>query len=95
MLENMLWQVVSVTNLETSQLFDLFGQRYDFTDNEMEILRLLMLFGFDDSEIKTIMQLTELQMSNHLSIIMGKSRTNSIREVQALFLRFSLHRLPT
>ena len=95
MLNNMMdWQVKSITDSQTSHLFDLFGDRYDLTESEKELLRLLLLFGFEDLETMTIMQLTELQLNNHYSCIWGKTRTNTVREVQALFLRFTLHRLP-
>lgn len=95
MLKNMIhWQVMSVIDSQTSHLFDMFGDRYDLTESEKELLRLLVLFGFEDSEIRTVMQLTEQQLNNHYAVIWGKTRTNTPREVQALFLRFTLHRLP-
>jgi DNA-binding NarL/FixJ family response regulator len=95
MLKNMLdWQVTSVSDSETGFLMDVFGERYDLTPRECEVMRLLVLFGFENEEIIKILKLTDQTLDNYVSCILGKSRTNSIREFQALFIRYLMQKLP-
>ncbi|MCD9021857.1 helix-turn-helix transcriptional regulator [Cohnella silvisoli] len=96
MLVNMMdWQVAGPNGSETVHIIELFGDRYDFTPSEKDVLRLHALFGFQDEEIITIMRISTPILENLLTCMMGKTRTHSIRELQALFIRYLLQKLPT
>jgi len=88
------WKVIRSDGTRTQQLFEMFGDRYDYTMGEKEVFRLSMLFGLEDNEIITIMQISANQLDNYFTCMLGKSRTNTIRELQALFLRYLLNKLP-
>ncbi|BBI33755.1 helix-turn-helix transcriptional regulator [Cohnella abietis] len=82
------WQVKSITDSKSNHIIEAFGDRYGLTSMETEVLRLLVLFGFEDEEIITIIQCSPDTLDNLLSVLMLKSRTHSTRELQALFLRY-------
>lgn len=95
MLKNMLdWQDVWVDDSMTRSIYERFGDRYDFNESEREVLRLSLLFGIEDEEILTIMQIQPATLDNHFTCMLGKSRTSSTRELHALFLRYVMQKLP-
>jgi DNA-binding NarL/FixJ family response regulator len=88
------WQVVSANESETRNHFEMFGERYGFTPSEKEVLRLHALLGYQDEKIMTAMQISPITLDNRLSCMLGKTRTHSVRELQALFIRYILQKLP-
>lgn len=80
---------------ESGKWHDRFGERYGFSAYEKEVLRLYMLFGLEDEEIRTVMQLSERELKMHIDCMTGKTRSNTMRELQALFLRYLLQKLPS
>ncbi|TFE22582.1 hypothetical protein [Cohnella luojiensis] len=95
MLKNMTdWQVVKEDDSLIRHINEQFGDRYDFTESEREVLKLALLFGLEDGDILTTMQIQSATLDNHLICMLGKTRTNSTRELQALFLRYVMQKLP-
>ncbi|RED54696.1 hypothetical protein [Cohnella lupini] len=95
MLTNTLdWQVMDNKDSATARLQEIFGERYGFTLKEREVFRLMMLFGLGDEDIRGIMQISYEELDNLFACMTGKTRTNSGRELQALFLRYILQKLP-
>lgn len=88
------WEVIEEPETAAGEIYDAFGDRYDFTGSEKEVLRLYLLFGFEDKEIAKIMQCSVRELEGRLRCLLGKTRTNSMRELQALFIRFVLQKLP-
>ncbi|MFC5700103.1 response regulator transcription factor [Cohnella faecalis] len=67
-----------------------FGVRYGMTPRERDVLRLLILYGFKNDDMAGILHIAVKTIKNHLACMMGKTRTRSSRELQALFLRFMI-----
>ncbi|RKP56831.1 hypothetical protein D7Z26_02250 [Cohnella endophytica] len=75
-------------------LYASFAERYGFNEGEREVLRLFMLFGFEDNEIARIMHISSGELNNYLNCMLGKTRSHTLRELQALFIRYILQKLP-
>jgi len=88
------WQVVSTDNAREVRFCEAFGDRYDFTASEKEVMRLCMLIGLNDEEIVSFMRISTRTLDNLIACMIGKTRTQSLREVQALFIRYILQKLP-
>jgi len=69
-----------------------FGERYGFTAEEKETMRLGILYGLEDGEISKYMKVAPETLKIYQACMTGKTRTRSVRELQALFLRYALHR---
>jgi len=89
------WEVVTTDDARTVRLCEEFGDRYGFTACETTTLKLCLLYGLSDEEIVLYTKTEPKQLRARLDCIMGKTRTHTSRELQALFLRYMLHRLPT
>ncbi len=88
------WQVMNNTESALARLHEIFGDRYGFTLKERDAFRMAMLFGLDDEEIGRIMRISLEELDALFACMTGKTRTNSSRELQALFLRYILQKLP-
>ncbi|TVY02214.1 hypothetical protein [Cohnella terricola] len=88
------WQVVSTDNAKEVKFCEAFGDRYHFTASEKEVMRLGMLIGLNDEEIISVMRISTRTLNNLIACMIGKTRTHSLREIQALFLRYILQKLP-
>ncbi|MBO9598933.1 MAG: hypothetical protein J7559_14090 [Cohnella sp.] len=92
MLTNMQhWEVASLADKESGLAVSKFGDRYGLTTRETELLRALVLFGLRNEEMGAMFHIALKTVKNHMACVMGKTRTRSSRELQALFLRFVLH----
>lgn len=80
---------------EKKQLYLRFAERYGYNPEETEAMRLCMLFGFGDDEIAKIMKITSDELEVLQICMLGKTRTNTVRELQALFIRYIMQKLPT
>jgi len=88
------WEVVVTDNTLTARLCEEFGTRYGFDAEEASTLKLCLMYGLEDGEIASYMKITPEGLETRLESMIGKTRTRSVRELQALFLRFILIRLP-
>jgi len=81
---------------ECARVCEEFGERYGFTDAEKEALRLGILIGLENEEIAVYMKVPEEKLEGYQACMAGKTRTRSVRELQALFLRYVMkeRRLP-
>lgn len=92
MLTNMIhWEVASMADADSGLAVVKFGERYGLTARETELLRALVLFGLRNEEIGAMFHIALKTVKNHMACMMGKTRTHSSRELQALFLRFVLN----
>jgi hypothetical protein len=80
---------------ESGKWYDQFGERYGFTQAEKEVMRLYMLFGLEDGEIMKVMQISRQELEVCLRCMTGKTRTDTMREMQALFVRYIVQKLPS
>ncbi|WP_239614563.1 helix-turn-helix transcriptional regulator [Cohnella mopanensis] len=93
--QTMEWQIAKGEETESGKWHERFGERYGFTQGEKEVMRLYMLFGLEDREIMKVMQIAEHELEVYLRCLTGKTRTNTMREMQALFLRYLIQKLPS
>jgi len=85
------WEVASLADTESGLAVSKFGERYGLTARETEVLRALVLFGLHNEELGAMFHIALKTVKNHMACLMGKTRTHSSRELQALFLRFILN----
>jgi len=88
------WEVVTTDDGRSVRLCEEFGDRYGFTAGEKITLRMCLLYGLSDEEIVQYADMEPEALDNRLACMMGKTRTRSARELQALFLRYMLHKFP-
>ncbi|WP_027084449.1 LuxR C-terminal-related transcriptional regulator [Cohnella panacarvi] len=86
------WEVASLADKESGLAVSKFGDRYGLTARETELLRALVLFGLRNEEMGAMFHIAQKTVKNHMACMMGKTRTRSSRELQALFLRYILNR---
>ena len=85
------WEISSLAD-DSSDPFVLgFAERYGLTPRETELMRALVLLGLRNEEIGAMFHIAVKTVKNHIACMMGKTRTHSSRELQALFLRYVLH----
>ncbi|BFT70685.1 hypothetical protein PAENIP36_21270 [Paenibacillus sp. P36] len=70
--------------------FNTFKERFCLTRRENEVLRLLTVCGGNNRELSEQLHIAEKTLKNHIANIKFKTRTHSIRELQALVYRDSL-----
>lgn len=85
------WEIASLADEQSDPFVMRFGQRYGLTARETELMRALVLLGLRNEEIGAMFHIALKTVKNHIACMMGKTRTHSSRELQALFLRFVLH----
>ncbi|MFC5528283.1 response regulator transcription factor [Cohnella yongneupensis] len=96
MLTNVIqWEVASMADEKSGLAVNKFGERYGLTARETELFRALVLFGLRNEEIGAMFHIAPKTVKNHMTCMMGKTRTHSSRELQALFLRFVLNQQAT
>ncbi|OXS60902.1 hypothetical protein B1A99_05040 [Cohnella sp. CIP 111063] len=88
------WEVVTTDDARSVRLCEEFGERYGFTAGETTAFKLCLLYGLSDEEIVMYAKMEPEALSDRLACMMGKTRTRTSRELQALFLRYMLNRLP-
>ena len=88
------WEVVTTDDARSVRLCEEFGERYGFTAGERTMLKLCLLYGMSDEEIALYTKEEPEVLATRLACMTAKTRTRSPRELQALFLRYMLNRLP-
>lgn len=88
------WEVVVSDDVRSVRLCEEFGERYGFTAGETTTLKLCLLYGLSDEEIVLYAKTEPDSLQTRLNCMIAKTRTRSSRELQALFLRYILIRLP-
>jgi len=63
---------------------------YGFTHREIELLSLLMLYGYRNKELAKELTISEKTVKNHLANIQEKTMTNSTRELMSLLIQYLL-----
>jgi DNA-binding NarL/FixJ family response regulator len=86
------YQVMSETDSVTGPMIAEFGAGYSLTPREREVFRLLILFGFRNDDMGSVLHISTKTLKNHMACMMNKTKTRSSRELQALFLQFILQR---
>ncbi|KIL35670.1 hypothetical protein SD71_12285 [Cohnella kolymensis] len=86
------YQVMSETDSITAPMIEEFGAGYRMTPREKEVFRLLILFGFRNDDMGSVLHISTKTLKNHMACMMNKTKTRSSRELQALFLQFMLQR---
>lgn len=85
------WEIASLADAYSDPYVLKFADRYGLTPRETELMRALVLLGLRNEEIGAMFHIAVKTVKNHIACMMGKTRTHSSRELQALFLRFVLH----
>jgi len=67
--------------------YDAIKTRYQLTKKEFEVVKCLSIFGQNNNDLGTTLNVTEKTMKNHIANIFFKTKTRSSRELQALVLR--------
>ncbi|MDR6549077.1 helix-turn-helix transcriptional regulator [Paenibacillus qinlingensis] len=73
--------------------FNTFKERFCLTPREIEVLSLLIVCGNNNRELGEQLHITEKTLNNHITKIKFKTRTHSIRELQAFIYRDSFNLL--
>ncbi|WP_245605606.1 response regulator transcription factor [Thermicanus aegyptius] len=78
------------TNQRLAKAAMTLQKKFHLTRREMELLKKISLYGYNNRELARALRISEHTVKNHLKNIMIKTRTNSSRELLALILRASL-----
>lgn len=70
-----------------NQYYNVLKMRYQLTKRELDVIKVLSLYGKSNRILGEQLKITEKTMKNHIAHIQLKTGTHSTRELQALLFR--------
>lgn len=79
-----------ISNPTLEACYHHFRHRFQLTDRELEILKIITAHGLTNKEIAERLDISEKTIKNHVASIQTKTNTHSTRKLQALIFRDTL-----